>query len=261
MERRPLLAGNWKMHKTIEESIDLGVRLKYACDEVEDRDVVLCPPYPSLQALAETVGDSIIEVGAQNMHHAEEGAFTGEISPAMVTDTGAEWVILGHSERRRLFGEDADVLREKTRAAAEHGLKVFYCVGETEEQRDRGEAESVIRRQLEDVLDGFRSEQFEELVVAYEPVWAIGTGNTASPEQANDAHGTVRTCLADLFGQEAAASTRVLYGGSVKPHNVAELMEQPQLDGALVGSASLSAADFSAIIHYDVEDEAELPPL
>lgn len=258
MERKPMLAGNWKMHKTIEEAIDLTVRLKYACESLEDRDAVVCPPYTALQAVTETLSDSEIEVGAQNMHFEEEGAYTGEISPEMVTDTGSDWVILGHSERREYFEEDSDILTKKLKAAIEHDLKVFYCIGENEDQREDGEVESVIQDQLESVLSDLDLEDFEEFIVAYEPLWAIGSGNPATPEQANEAHGIVRETLSELFDEDAGERTRVVYGGSVKPHNVNELMEQPHLDGALVGSASLSAEDFAAIIKYD-QEETEIP--
>lgn len=261
MERRPMIAGNWKMHKTVSEAIDLAVRLKYSVDTTEDRDVVLCPPYPSIQAVAETVTDSEIEVGAQNMHHEDAGAYTGEVSPPMITDAGADWVILGHSERRELFGEDAGVLREKVQAAVDHGIKMFYCIGESEQQREAGEVETVLRDQLQEVLSGFGKEDFEELVVAYEPLWAIGSGNPATPEQANEAHESVREQLAALFDETFAGRTRVVYGGSVKPHNAEELLTQPHLDGALVGGASLSAEDFAAIIKYDREEETDIPSL
>ncbi len=259
MERRPMLAGNWKMHKTQSEAIDLAVRLKYACDSVDDRDVVLCPPYTSIRAVAETVDDSVIEVGAQNMHYEPSGAYTGEISPSMVEDAGADWVILGHSERRQYFGEDETTLNKKLRAAIDQGLKVFFCVGESEQQREDGRVEDVLRDQLE-ALEGIDADQLEEIVVAYEPIWAIGTGTSASPEQANEAHQTVRGALETRYGEEFARTTRIVYGGSVKPHNVEEIMSQPDVDGALVGSASLSAEDFAPIIQYDMEGEVELPP-
>lgn len=258
MDRKPMLAGNWKMHKTIEEAIDLTVRLKYACESLDDRDAVVCPPFTALQAVTETLSDSDIEVGAQDMHYEEEGAYTGEISPGMVTDTDAEWVILGHSERRQYFDEDTEILTKKLRAAVDHGLKVFYCIGENEQQREAGEVKTVLQEQLQSVLSDFTIDDFEELIVAYEPLWAIGSGNPATPEQANDAHRTVRETLADLYDDSVGERTRVVYGGSVKPHNVEELMEQPHLDGALVGSASLSAEDFAAIIKYD-QEETEIP--
>ena len=260
MSRTPMLAGNWKMHKTISESIDLTVRLKYACDSLDDRDVVVCPPFTALQAVTETLSDSEIEVGAQNMHYEEEGAFTGEVSPTMVTDTDAGWVILGHSERRELFGEDDEILRKKLRAAVDHNLKVFFCIGETLDQREAGNVPEVLRDQLEGVLKDFTADEFAELVIAYEPLWAIGTGEAASPDQANGAHEIVRTVLEDLFDGGTAQSTRIVYGGSVKPHNVAELMDQPELDGALVGSASLEAEDFAQIVQFD-RDESEMPAL
>lgn len=261
MDRRPMIAANWKMHKTISEAIDLTVRLKYACDSIDDRDVVLCPPYPSIQAVSETLSDSRIEVGAQNMHYEDAGAFTGEVSPPMVEDAGAEWVILGHSERRQYFNEDSEILTQKLRAASTQDLKVFYCIGESEEQRDNAEVETVLHQQLHDVLEGFNQDDFLDLVVAYEPIWAIGTGNSASPDQANEAHSIIRDEISELFDDEFASTTRIVYGGSVKPHNVEELMDQPQLDGALVGSASLSSEDFSAIVKYDIEEDIETSPM
>jgi triosephosphate isomerase len=259
MSRRPMMAANWKMHKTISEAINTAVRLKYACQSIDDRDVVLCPTFTSIKAVAETVSESMIEVGAQNMHYASSGAYTGEVSPPMVEDAGAEWVILGHSERRQYFGEDDDLLAQKLDAAAEQGFKVFFCIGETEQERDDGRVREVLTDQLRGPLGEFDLDQFEELVVAYEPIWAIGTGQSASPDQADEAHETVREVLDDLFGDGAGQRTRVIYGGSVKPNNVEQLMAKPNLDGALVGSASLNSEDFSKIIKYNIEDEIEIP--
>lgn len=260
ISRNPLLAGNWKMHKTITESIDLVVRLKYACDTLEDRDVVVCPPFTALQAVSETLSDSEIEVGAQNMHYEDSGAFTGEVSPSMVTDAGSEWVILGHSERREYFGEDSDLIKKKLSAAIDHNLKVFFCIGENQSQREAGEVETVINHQLENVLSGVPARKLEELVIAYEPLWAIGTGEAASPDQANQAHEMVRETVSELYDASWAEETRVVYGGSVKPDNVADIMDQPHIDGALVGSASLEADDFSQIVKFDQED-SEIPAL
>lgn len=259
MSRRVMMAANWKMHKTISEAINLAVRLKYACASVDDRDLVLCPPYTSLEPVVEAVDESPIEVGAQNMHYESSGAYTGEISPTMVNDTGAGWVILGHSERREYFDEGEDLLRRKLSTALEHELSVIYCIGETEQQREAGRVEEVLSDQLRGTLEGFTAEELDDLVVAYEPVWAIGTGNSASPEQADEAHQTVRSVLDDVVEDGFGESTRVLYGGSVKPHNVEDLMAQPNLDGALVGSASLTAEDFAAIARYDLEDNVVLP--
>lgn len=259
MSRRMMMAANWKMHKTISEAINLAVRLKYACNSVDDRDVVLCPPFTALEPAVEAVDESPVEVGAQNMHYEDAGAYTGEVSPPMVKDTGAEWVILGHSERREYFHEDEDLLRRKLNAALDHDLSVFYCIGETEEQREAGQVEPVLREQLSGVLEGFNRDELSDFVVAYEPIWAIGTGQSAEPSQANEAHATVRELLDELVGEGFGESTRVIYGGSVKPHNVDDLMAQPHLDGALVGSASLNAEDFSAIAKYDLEDDVVLP--
>lgn len=260
MSRTPLLAGNWKMHKTISEAIDLTVRLKYACDDLDDRDVVVCPPFTALQAVSETVSDSEIEVGAQDMHQKTDGAYTGEVSPEMVSDTGAEWVILGHSERREYFNEDAELLTKKLSAASEYDLKVFFCIGESLEERESGNVEDVLNDQLSSVLTEFEYDDFEELVIAYEPLWAIGTGEAAAPEQANEAHNMVRQTLGKIYNDSIAETTRVVYGGSVKPHNVQELMDQSELDGALVGSASLEAEDFAQIVKFD-QEETELPAL
>ncbi len=261
MSRRDMLAGNWKMNKTISEAINLAVRLKYACNSVDDRDIVLCPPYTSIKPVAETVDESPIEVGAQNMHFKRSGAYTGEVSPDMVKDAGAGWVILGHSERRQYFDEDEELLARKLKTASEEGLKVFYCIGETEDQRDAGRVQEILEGQLDGALAGFDFDDFEELVIAYEPVWAIGTGNSATPEQANEAHGVVRDTISKLFNPGVAEKIRVVYGGSVKPHNVQELMAQPDIDGALVGGASLTAEDFADIVKYDLEDEISLSDL
>lgn len=259
MSRRPLMAANWKMHKTISEAINTAVRLKYACQSLDDRDVVICPPYTSIKPVAETVAESVIDVGAQNMHFASSGAYTGEVSPGMVEDAGANWVILGHSERRQYFNEDEELLSQKLGTASEENFKVFFCIGETEQERDEGRVQEVLTNQLRGALQDFHPDQFQELVIAYEPIWAIGTGNSATPDQADDAHATVRSVLDDLFGDGAGEQTRVIYGGSVKPNNVQKLMAQPNIDGALVGSASLNSEDFVEIIKYNIEDEIEIP--
>ncbi len=261
MSRRDMLAGNWKMNKTISEAINLAVRLKYACSSIDDRDVVLCPPYTAIKPVAETVEDSIIEVGAQNMHYERSGAYTGEISPEMIKDAGASWVILGHSERRQYFSEDEELLQTKLETAADEDLKVFYCIGESERERENDQVETVLARQLEGALAEFSFSDFADLVIAYEPVWAIGTGNSATPEQANEAHSIVRDRISDLFSADVADQIRVVYGGSVKPHNVEKLMAQPSLDGALVGGASLAADDFADIVKYNVEDDISLSDL
>ncbi len=258
MSRRMMLAGNWKMNKTISEAINLAVRLKYSCNSVNDRDIVLCPPYTSLKPVAETVKDSSIEVGAQNMHHQLSGPYTGEVSPEMITDAGADWVIIGHSERRQHFSEDNQLLHEKLATAAREEIKVIFCVGETEQQRDEGKVAEVLTSQLKETLSGLDHPDFVELVIAYEPVWAIGTGNTATPEQANQAHQLLRQVLADIFTAEIAGQIRILYGGSVKPHNAAQLLGQSDIDGALVGGASLAADDFTAIVKFDTEENISI---
>jgi len=208
MSRRPMLAANWKMHKTISEAINVSVRVKYSCQSIDDRDVVICPPYTSIKPVAETVKESVVEVGAQNMHHASSGAYTGEISPTMIEDAGADWVILGHSERRQYFDENEDLLAQKLKTASEQGFKIFFCIGETEQQRDQGRVEEVLSDQLRGALDGFTLDSFEELVVAYEPIWAIGTGKTATPDMAEEVHAELRCLLAgDRYRQYSHSRT------------------------------------------------------
>ena len=242
MGRRPIVAGNWKMHH--------GVAATTAfCEAILDEplpegvDAVLCPPYTSLPAAAMLLAGSSIGLGAQNVHWEASGAFTGEIAPAMLTELGVEWVIVGHSERRALFGETDATAARRAAAAQEAGLTVIFCLGETLEQREAGETLAVLERQsaVLGALDPGR------LVVAYEPIWAIGTGRTATPEQAEEAHAFLRERLRAAFGAPAEA-IRILYGGSVKPANAAELFAMPDVDGGLVGGASLDAASFSAII-------------
>ena len=247
--RTPLIAGNWKMHKTLAPARALISELSEGLEGVggpDDVEVLICPPVHLLFPAAKAVAGSPIMLGGQNVHEAKEGAFTGEVSVEMLAETGATHVIIGHSERRQIFGETGPGLSKKVRAAIAGGLKVIYCVGETLEEREAGQTEAVVRRQLEEVL----GDDIDPgpLVIAYEPVWAIGTGKTATPEQAQEVHAFIRPRLAAVFGQEAADSMRILYGGSVKPGNAADLLGRPDIDGALVGGACLVAADFLAII-------------
>jgi len=241
-DRRYLVAGNWKMHRGVAEASALLEQL-LGEDLPPTVDVVVCPPFVSLPAAAMLLSGSTIGLGAQNVHWAEEGAFTGEIAPGMLTEIGVEWVIVGHSERRTLFGETDETAARRAAAAQAAGLEVIFCLGETLEQRDAGETLAVLERQS-GVLAGLDP---AHLVVAYEPVWAIGTGRTASPEQAQEAHAFLRSRLEAAFG-EAAGGVRILYGGSVKPGNAAELFGQPDVDGGLIGGASLDARSFSGII-------------
>ncbi|MDP9315468.1 MAG: triose-phosphate isomerase [Chloroflexota bacterium] len=250
--RTPLIAGNWKMYKTVGEGVELveallkGVEVGY----VDDRQVLICPPFTALYPLAPLLADSPIALGAQNMYPADQGAFTGEVSPVMLQDIGCQFVILGHSERRQIVGEDDALISQKVTSAMEHGLTPVLCVGETKPQRDAGEAETVTLGQLRAGLGGLAAEQVRDVVIAYEPVWAIGTGVTATPGDAQAMHAAIRGALASHYGQSTADAVRILYGGSVKPDNIDVLMAQPDIDGALVGGASLQAESFLRIVNF-----------
>jgi triosephosphate isomerase len=246
MPRTPYLAANWKMHKTVEETERL---LAEFLPEVPDEgaEVVICPPYPSLKTAVEHCAQSRVRIAAQNMHEADQGAFTGEVSAPMLLELGVDGVILGHSERRQHFGETDQALARKVPAALAAGLEPILCIGEVESERDAGDTEEVLGRQLDVDLADVADERLGEVVIAYEPVWAIGTGRTATPEQAQEAIAFIRGRIAQRSA-EAAEATRILYGGSVKPDNAAELISQPDVDGALVGGASLDPDDFAAIV-------------
>jgi triosephosphate isomerase (TIM) len=245
-DRRVFLAANWKMHKTTEETERfLGEFLPRVSDA--GPEVVVCPPFTSLKAAVEHCFRSPVRVAAQNMHEADEGAFTGEVSAAMLVDLGVDGVILGHSERRQYFGESDEALARKVPAALGAGLVPILCVGENEAQRDANETEEVLTRQVEADLAKVPDARLSEVAIAYEPIWAIGTGRTATPEQAQEAIALIRR-LIDARSDAAAAAIRILYGGSVKPGNAAELISQPDVDGALVGGASLDPDDFAAIV-------------
>ncbi|WP_418790961.1 triose-phosphate isomerase [Phosphitispora sp. TUW77] len=248
--RKPLIAGNWKMNKTIEEAILLVSELGMLVDDVIDREVVVCPSFLALDAAIEAGVGSIISFGAQNMYWEEKGAFTGEISPKMLQDMGCSYVIIGHSERREYFGETDETVNKKLQAALGYELIPIVCVGEKLEDREKGITEDVIRKQVEAGLLGIDKEQAATLVVAYEPVWAIGTGKTASDKDAQKVVSFIRQLIADMYGKEAADRVRILYGGSIKPENIADLMRQPDIDGALVGGASLDAKVFASIVKY-----------
>lgn len=246
--RRLLMAGNWKMHLDLRGAQQLAAGLKRELGDVTDRDVVVFPPYPFLADVADVVENSAIEVGAQNVHPEPQGAFTGEVSAQMLVSVGCRWVIVGHSERRDLFGEKDAFLNKKLRAALAAGLKPILCVGEHIEERDAGRATDVVSAQVKACLDGFSAEDMERVTIAYEPVWAIGTGRNATPQQANEMHAAIRSLLGKLFGPQVAAATRILYGGSVKPSNAKALVAEPEIDGALVGGASLKVEDFVQIV-------------
>ena len=254
MARTPLLAGNWKMHKDHLEAIQLVQQLVYHLDvqDYERSEIVVIPPLTALRSIQTLIaGDRLqIGLGAQNCHYEASGAYTGEVSPPMLAKLAVRYVICGHSERRHVFGEDDETVNRKVRAVLAHEMRPILCVGETDEQREAGEAEKVVATQLRAGLEGVAPAQATEVVIAYEPVWAIGTGKTATPSDANAMCGYVREQLAERFDAETAGQMRVQYGGSVKPGNIAELMRQRELDGALVGGASLRADDFAAICRY-----------
>jgi triosephosphate isomerase len=246
--RIPFIAGNWKMYKTVQDAVVFVKELKSAVREVVDVEIVVAPPFTAVHAVAEAARNSNIGVAAQDVYWEREGAFTGEVSPTMVKEAGAEYVIVGHSERRRLFGETDTIVNRKVAAAVGAGLTPIVCIGETLEERERDETFAVLDRQIKDGLDGFSAEQVAELVVAYEPVWAIGTGRTATSAQAGEAHAHIRKRLRQWFGGDAADRCHVIYGGSVKPDNIRELIAQADVDGALVGGASLDVRGFAEIV-------------
>jgi triosephosphate isomerase len=247
MSRTPFIAGNWKMHKTIAEAEAFIGALLPRAGAVEDVEVVICPAYLSLQAMVDSARGSAVQVYAQNMHEADEGAFTGEVSAPMLTEIDVQGVILGHSERRQHFGETDRALQHKVPKALESGLVPILCVGETEEERERGDTERKLRHQVQEALDKVPAERLADVVIAYEPIWAIGTGQVATSEQAQDAVAFVRALVAGFDGA-AGEAVRILYGGSLKPGNAAELLGLPDVDGALVGGASLDAASFAEIV-------------
>src|SRR3954447_14715000 len=243
--RTPLIAANWKMYKTVHEAVAFVKEIRPMVKDVHDVEIVIAPPLTSVRPVVEAAHASNIGVAAQDVYWEREGAFTGEVSAAMIKEAGAEYVIIGHSERRRLFAETDAIVNRKTAAALTAGLTPIVCVGETLEERERNETLAILDRQIKDGLDQVTGEQLAELVVAYEPVWAIGTGKTATAAQAGEAHAHIRTRLRQWFGAEAADQCRVLYGGSVKPDNIRQLIAEPDVDGALVGGASLDLKSFS----------------
>jgi triosephosphate isomerase len=245
--RTPLIAGNWKMHNTVAEAEAFIQALLPRVSTADGVEVGVCPSFLALQAMVDSVHGSRVQVYAQNMHHAADGAFTGEVSPPMLVEIGVHGTILGHSERREMFGETDKALQLKVPAALEAGLVPILCVGETEDEREAGDTERKLRHQVQEGLLRVPTERLGEVVIAYEPIWAIGTGRVATAEQAQDAIGFVRALVADR-SREQAALTRVLYGGSVKADNAAELLALPDVDGALVGGASLDVESFTAII-------------
>jgi len=250
MTRTPLIAGNWKMHLTRAESVELAQAVAAASKGLTDREVMIAPAYISLAAVKEAVADSPVRVAAQNVAWEKQGAFTGEVSPPMLQDVGVDMVILGHSERRHVFGEDNAMVNQRLLGALHFGLSPILCVGETLDEREQGNTFTVVGEQLSRGLTGVQAEQMQQLVIAYEPVWAIGTGKTATKEQAQEVHAFIRTVLGDLYEKTLADSVRILYGGSVKPENIDSLMAQADVDGALVGGAALQAESFARIINF-----------
>jgi triosephosphate isomerase len=249
-KRRPVIAGNWKMYKTAHGTRAFFEKFKPLLEGHEHREVVICPPFPCLPSAVEEAHGSKIHIGAQNLYWGKEGAVTGEISGHMIKAIGCSHVIVGHSERRQYFNEaEAEVLK-KTVAALEEGLTPIVCVGERLEERESGQTGNVLMEQFNGGIGGLTSEQFAKILIAYEPVWAIGTGKTATPEIAAEAHSTIRREARQRFGDHAADHIRILYGGSVKPDNVKNLMSESEIDGALVGGASLDPVSFAAIVNY-----------
>ena len=248
--RQPILAANWKMHKTVRDAEAFVRAFLPLVGAAGGRDIVIAPPSPQLAAVAEALRGSPVVCAAQNVHPEEKGAFTGEVSASMLADLGCTYTIVGHSERRALFGESSEFVSRKAEALLAHGIRPIVCVGESLEERESERTFEVVGRQLEESLSRVSDDQADVVVVAYEPVWAIGTGRTATPEMAQEVHGFIRESLGKRFGV-AGRAIRIQYGGSVKPDNAAALMQQPDIDGALVGGASLEPDSFAAIVRFD----------
>ena len=244
------MAGNWKMFKTPAETVQFFEKFRPLVERSSHCEIVICPPFTNLAAAAGAVNGSSIRIGAQNIAWAREGAFTGEVSGPMIAATGATHAIVGHSERRQYFGETDETVLKRTQAALEFGLTPIVCVGELLAEREAGKTADVLKAQFANGIAGLREQQFAKIVIAYEPVWAIGTGKTATPEIAADAHRAIRGEVRAKFGKDAADAVRILYGGSVKPDNVKALMAQPEIDGSLVGGASLKPEDFASIVNF-----------
>jgi triosephosphate isomerase len=246
--RKPIIAGNWKMNKTPSEAVELIEQLIPLVREAEV-EVVVCPPFVCLAAASQALKGSNIGLGAQNMHFEEKGAYTGEIAPNMLKELGVKYVIIGHSERRQYFGETDEIVNKKVKAAFAHDLIPIVCVGETLEQREQGITEKVVEEQIRVGLSGLMAEDVEKAVIAYEPVWAIGTGKTATSQQANDVISFIRSIILDMYDKEVSNSIRIQYGGSMNPGNASELMAMSDIDGGLIGGASLKAEDFAKVVN------------
>lgn len=246
--RKPLIAGNWKMNKTAREAAELVQALKDKLGEVDEVEVVLCPPFTALDTVKKFLPGTSIGLGAQNVHWEEKGAYTGEVSASMIKESGCHYVIIGHSERRQYFGETNETVNKKVKSALKVGLTPIVCVGERLEEREKDETFQVIDNHVKKGLAGLSDKEILKIVVAYEPVWAIGTGKTATPRQANEVHAFIRHLLSDIYSKDIASQMRILYGGSVKPDNISSLISEPEIDGALVGGSSLDAQSFSEIV-------------
>ncbi len=249
--RKPIIAGNWKMHKTVEESIDFVTRLQKQLGGWKRTEVVLAPSFVALSPVAERLEGSGIALAAQDVFWEEQGAYTGEVSPLMLRDVGCQYVIIGHSERRAYFGETDDTVNKKVKAALSHHLNPIICVGESLQERERGDTFKVVEEQVRAALKAVEAKAARHIVIAYEPIWAIGTGKTASAGQAQEVQAFIRRLLADIFNAALAKEIRIQYGGSVKPDNIDELMAQPDIDGALVGGASLEVGSFARIVMFE----------
>jgi triosephosphate isomerase len=249
--RKPLIAGNWKMHKLLADAVNTALELKSLVANVTHCDIAIAPVFVHLKTLAERLEGSNIKIAAQNCStETKHSAHTGEVAADMLKDIGVSYVIIGHSERRRYYGETNEMINKKTKAALVAGLKAIVCVGETLSERQEGRLFEIVEEQLKLGLEGLTRNDMERIIIAYEPVWAIGTGRTATPDQAQQMHEFIRKCLTETHGKEAAENVRILYGGSVKPENIKDLMKEPDIDGALVGGASLEAVTFAQIINY-----------
>ena len=251
--RKPLIAGNWKMYKTSSEAVETARHLVKLVADAKDVDIMIAPQFTALAPVSEIVKGSLVSLGGQNLFWEKKGAYTGEIAAEMLIDVGCSHVIIGHSERRQYFGETDDTVNKKINSAIKGQLTPVFCVGETEKERESKDTFSVLDKQLTKGLEGFSSDQLGKLVVAYEPVWAIGTGKTATSDQAQEVHQFLRSMLEKIFGDSFSKTIRILYGGSVKPGNIAELMAMPDIDGALVGGASLDAETFSKIVLFKTQ--------
>jgi len=256
--RKTIIAGNWKMNKTLDESIELANAIKRKLYDIDTADVVLCPPFTSLAAVSEMIMDSNIELGAQDCYWFNEGAYTGEISPKMLKSVGCKYVIIGHSERRTFFGETNDTVNKKVHAAIAEGLIPIMCVGERLEERERNKTFDVVNDHIEGGLKGLKKEQVQTMVIAYEPVWAIGTGRNATPEQAEEVHNYIRELLFKIYDRSASETIRIQYGGSVTPDNIEGIMSEKDVDGALVGGASLKPDSFVDIIKKSCNVKSKL---